>query len=286
MIKWLSRIFLLLWVTALFAGCKLAVIVVEGGEVSPSFLDSSSTLETCAEGAICIIDVPSTDFSEVFQAIPKPGWYFDSWHSGSMFFCGDSSGPFFASDVVCKVSLLEHRGNRVIEEVVASSETFYVMPIFKKLQPDLIEVDGRSVIVEGRKWLQPVDFKDYSYSQVSEVCPGGSCVGSLPGSTIELTGYTWASSDDVRLLYRVYRKIGKAVSRDFEYTGQDLKTLFLTAILSDSPYVEQSSTDNTRRYYTAVVASGEGVVESSQELRFFASNSYDIGAVWFWRPVD
>lgn len=46
------------------------------------------------------------------------------------------------------------------------------MPVFRETQTDMITVDGRTVIVDGKEWLQPVDFIYYSYPEVSAVCPG------------------------------------------------------------------------------------------------------------------
>ena len=80
-------------------------------------------------------------------SLAVPGWYFDSWNSGYRFFCRGSSDP------VCILSLQEHTENKAVGEIVASSETFYLMPVFKQLLPDFIAVEGRTVNVEGREWL-------------------------------------------------------------------------------------------------------------------------------------
>ncbi len=64
-----------------------------------------------------------------------------------------------------------------------------------------------SVIQDGKEWLQPVDFTgrpSYTYDEVNEVCPSGVCSGTLPGDSFDLTGYTWASLDDVNALFNSY----------------------------------------------------------------------------------
>jgi hypothetical protein len=67
---------LLLAITGFITGCKLAVIVVEGGEVQ------STGSGTCVASAICIVDVSDSYFSETFSAVPDPGWYFQKWNAG------------------------------------------------------------------------------------------------------------------------------------------------------------------------------------------------------------
>jgi hypothetical protein len=172
-----SGFILLLGITALMAGCKLAVIVVEGGEVQ------SDANGTCMAGLICIVEVTDANFSETFTAVPAEGWYFAKWNSGDRFFCGGSTDPR------CPLSSQGHEESKAVEDMVASSEVFYIMPVFKQFTD--------TVTVDGKEWLQPKDFINYSYNEVSAVCPAGACSGSLPGSTFDLTGYTWASIDDM-----------------------------------------------------------------------------------------
>ena len=256
---------LLIWIVTLVAGCKLAVIVVEGGEVI------SDRSGTCMAGSVCIIEVTDTDFRDVFEVVPNAGWYFDSWNSGGWFFCGGSSEP------VCILSLQEHKANTAVEEIVASSETFYIMPIFKRVEPDSIVVDGRSVIAADRMWLQPVDFVGYSYSQIDEVCPDGVCSGTLPGSTVDLTDYTWASSDDIRLLFQAYRKADRVLVRDFEYT-------WMRGFPSgDAPSVDALVND---QYVAVVFGDGE---DGSTEFRTFVNLSnyvIDGTGAWFWKAIE
>lgn len=91
-----------------------------------------------------------------------------------------------------------------------------------------------SVLIDGREWLQPVDFTGYTYDEINEVCPNGICSGTLPGSSIDLTGYTWASILDVSGLFNSYgldtpftepfqfragTDSSKAMSQDFAITG-------------------------------------------------------------------
>ena len=116
----LFNVVVILFVIALVAGCRVAVMVVEGGEVE------SVGSGTCAEGTICIVAVNDTNFSETFTAVPKTGWYFVRWNKGEDFLCGDSA------DRTCVISTVGTAGNAGIEAIIASDETFYLMPVFKK----------------------------------------------------------------------------------------------------------------------------------------------------------
>ncbi len=63
---------------------------------------------------------------------------------------------------------------------------------------------AQPVIIDGKEWLQPVDFVNLSWNDVALVCnPGtGLCDGEL--NNIDVTGYTWASVDDVIRLFNAY----------------------------------------------------------------------------------
>lgn len=57
------------------------------------------------------------------------------------------------------------------------------------------------VTVEGRDWLQPLDFVTLSWVDINSKCDAttGTCTGIL--GTTDVTGYTWASVDDVNTLF-------------------------------------------------------------------------------------
>jgi hypothetical protein len=86
-------------------------------------------------------------------------------------------------------------GNTVIEAVIASDQTFYIMPIFGPGP----ETDTDTVTVDGREWAQLDQFTDLSWSDINAACPAGVCSGVLNG--YNMTGWTWASVDDVDALF-------------------------------------------------------------------------------------
>lgn len=180
------KILLLLSIPVLLAGCKLAIIVIEGGEVQ------SVSSGTCVASAICIVDVTDPNFYEYFTATPDAGWYFQKWNSGDRFFCGDYT------DATCGLSFsfTGHEDSQFAEDMVTSSETFYLMPVFAEVN-DIIEVGGK-------EWLQPILFLDLAWNDIDDVCPHdtGVCSGLLNG--YDVTGWKWASVNDVNDLFNYY----------------------------------------------------------------------------------
>jgi hypothetical protein len=169
---------------SIIVGCKVAVIVVEGGEVQ------STGSGTCVAGTICIVDVTDPNFYESFTAIPDSDWYFHKWNSGDKMFCGGSTEPS------CTLSFQGYEDSKAVGDMVATSEMFYIMPIFKQFT-DIIAVDGK-------QWYQVDLFRNLSWSDIDAVCPhpDGVCSGLLNG--YDMTGWTWASVDDVYALFNGY----------------------------------------------------------------------------------
>ena len=182
MMKQALKFLLLINIAALLAGCRLAVIVAEGGEVQ------SSGSGTCVASSICIVDVDDQYFAESFTAVPDTDWYFKKWNSGDGFFCGGSTDP------TCTLSFQGHEESKGVADMVASSETFYLMPVFRPY-PDIITVDGK-------EWLQPYLFTNLTWNDINAVCPEGICAGNLNG--YDMTGWTWASADDLNALFNHY----------------------------------------------------------------------------------
>lgn len=129
-----QRLFRMLAVSAvvILAGCKVAVIVVEGGEVQ------SVSSGTCLSGSVCLHEVSDTNYVETFTAVPDTGWEFVEWNSGGDFFlgCADPASP------VCVVSNMGTAGNPLVEAVVASDKVFYLKPIFEPASDPILNYAG------------------------------------------------------------------------------------------------------------------------------------------------
>ena len=284
--KKLSNIILILLIAALSYACKLAVIVVEGGNVL------SEDSGTCVSGNICIVEVDDLDYREVFRAVPDDGWYFHKWNSGSRFFCGGEPNPECELEPRYQIPYLENDDVRAqVDELFASSEVFFLMPVFKQTPPVVIVAEDRPVIVNGKEWLQPIHFVSYSYDQISAACPDRVCTGRLPGSNIDLTGYFWANSEEVQSLFNLYQQQKTRILDDFIYTlaekDDELNqavNLNLRVILGD-----QSSSEGW--LYFAAVYDGQPFEPSEEEYSIGpspfisgSSTSSDFG-VWFWRML-
>lgn len=280
----------LICITALLASCKVAVIVPEGGEVG-----SFGLVPRCVANSVCISDVVDTNYESAFWATPDPGWYFHHWNSGDRFICGGSRYT------TCEISWNRFLKNEAIERAFASSEVFYVMPVFKNY-PLAVKVDDRprTIKVDGKEWqwLEAADFENYSYNQFNRACPAGICSGTLPGSTIDLTGYIWASSGDVRLLLEAYEIASIDIFEDFQPTFSYRERDggyggYLDVMLSDLPFVHRPRPDpeysNTYLYFAHAIIAGvyeDGrnyeITKELQELDLDA----EYNSAWFYRPSD
>lgn len=89
---------------------------------------------------------------------------------------------------------MEFDGNEGIEAIIASDQTFYLMPIFGP-EPDTVTVDDK-------EWAQVDLFTNLSWNDINAVCPAGVCSGILNG--YNMTGWTWASIDDITALFNHY----------------------------------------------------------------------------------
>jgi hypothetical protein len=283
MIKKSVLILLFVCITSIMAGCRLAVIATEGGDVG------SQGSGTCFEGMICITEVPNTNFWDNFEAVPNEGWYFHKWNSGDRFFCGDDTLP------MCELSFDPLEGNQSVRDLVASSELFYLMPVFKEY-PRSVLVEGipRVIVADGKKhlWLQPSDFVGYSYNEISRACPKGVCSGNLPTSTIDLTGYVWASRQDIGLLFQAHEASNRSILADFDATDLlyfDVKLPTIKAVLSDPPKVTPEYSEAWT--YQALVIGDENNQIATDEVRAVVPGddpdyaSSKTGA-WFWRAID
>lgn len=65
-----------------------------------------------------------------------------------------------------------------------------------------LQASDDSITIGNREWAQPDMFTNLSWYDVAEACPSGECAGTLNG--IDVTGWTWASVNDVVDLFNTY----------------------------------------------------------------------------------
>ncbi len=226
----LLKILTILAITALVAGCKLAVMVPSGGDVT-----SESGTRNCAGGSLCEFNITDSTFYEVFTAVARPGYVFSKWSAGGpAFFCGDSTNPN------CEITNEGTAGDANIQAIIATGKFFYVMPIFKFVGIDtdgdgikdhvdadddndgVLDADDHCpllgpnfddfgcpfthsiVMVNGRQWYQPTLFKGVGWNAINAVCPAGVCINGGVLNGHDMTGWTWASVEDMNSMFNFY----------------------------------------------------------------------------------
>lgn len=225
----LFKILVILAVTALATGCKVALMVPSGGNVT-----SASGTKNCTGGSLCEHNITGATFSETFTAVAKPGYVFSKWSAGSGFMCANSVSPS------CTISNVGLGGIAGVDGVIAGGSFFYAMPLFDFVGIDTDgdgvkdHLDGDddndgvndpldncplvgpnangfgcpwaqitdTVTANGREWAQVDLFTNLSWNEINAVCPAGVCAGMLKG--YDMTGWTWASLGDVVALFNSY----------------------------------------------------------------------------------
>jgi hypothetical protein len=180
-------------IIGLVTGCKIAVMVPEGGSVKSS-TGYCFNLYSQNAGFACINRVTDTNYSESFTAIPRDGWKFVQWSGGPHFLCPELTNP------TCTVTNVGLAGNAAAEAVIASDKTYYVMPIFVRTA-SAVPIPA-TVTVASRQWAQPILFIEVTRSEIAAACPDGACSGTLNG--YDMNGWTWASADDLNALFNHY----------------------------------------------------------------------------------
>ncbi|MFK7977021.1 MAG: hypothetical protein AB8C02_12845 [Halioglobus sp.] len=192
---------ILLAITLLaLGGCKLAVMLVEGGSVTSASSGDCSIVIPGA-GTACIHQISDTSYTETFTAVPDTGWAFVKWNSGGNFLCEESTNP------VCAVSNVALAGIPAFEAVVASDQAFYVMPIFEAIAGAIADTINAP---DGNEWAQIDLFDGLTYAEIAAVCAGGPCSGTLNG--FDMDGWTWASAQDVLDLFNSYEATGSVTA--------------------------------------------------------------------------
>lgn len=163
-------------------GCKLAVIVGEGGSVT-----SLSGNNDCSGPAYCIIDIDNPAFSETFTAVPEPGYEFVKWQDGWGFQCADELSP------VCSISV---PGGAIGEAVVASFETASIRPVFNNVG---IDTDGDGL----RNSIDPDDDNDgvLDDDDLDPLDPNVTTTcGSTPADVELIAAIDWANTGSQTLI--------------------------------------------------------------------------------------
>jgi len=106
------------------------------------------------------------------------------------------------------------------------------------------------ISVDGRDWLQPVDFEHTSWYDVAAVCDptSGVCSGSLNGESLD--GWYWASRSDVRHLFNYFLPPGVQMGPGDLYPngfiGSAALDILLAGFLTTSSSYDPGTGDSRR----------------------------------------
>lgn len=224
----LKKILVVLASVSLVSACKFAVVVPPGGNVQ-----SLSGTNNCLGPDYCEFDITDRDFSETFTAVPRAGFEFVKWQSGEGYFCANSIDP------VCTVAL---PGGDAGDAVVASIHTGSIRPVFTGQGVDtdgdgtINEIDTDddndglfddvddcpldgpnlnslgcptiplldTVFIVDRRWAQFYFFPSTTWHDVNAACPPptGNCFGKI--GDVDVSGWTWATGDEVNALLNAF----------------------------------------------------------------------------------
>lgn len=279
---------------ALLSGCKLAIIVAEGGEVQSNFSG------VCAAGSVCVQEITDTSFSETLTAVADPGWEFERWSTGGNFFCADLTDP------QCELSLAWGEGIAEVEAVVESGETFYVMPIFKCVGTCAGSPITDTIVVGDKEWAQPSLFTDVTGEQVAARCADGPCNPNTSLFGWSLFGWHWATVDDVNALFNSYLTVGTlgpgpdslefdndtdhvlhVFNAGFQPTLENSSKRFLSGWTSDNQFNDE---EETVEHYIGWIVDNQGTfggadVFATTRREAIGNSNREVG-LWLYRPVS
>jgi hypothetical protein len=142
---------LALLTVAVLAGCKVDVIVPEGGLVK-----TESESFYCAENEKCSFDIVDAYFDETFVAVPKIGYEFLGWKQNYKGLCGGETDP-------CFLQTLGFDNHELGTKILYSDFQVYLEPVFNKVkgkEPVIVDasgtVIGKYLAREGDIWVAEV----------------------------------------------------------------------------------------------------------------------------------
>ena len=135
----------------LMPGCKLKIIVADGGSVV-----SESGSYRCGPQQECVIDLYDILFNEEFAAVPDPGYLFLGWHDGARWLCAETTAP-------CRVTTSWAELHPAFMTLLASDQELYLEPHFVRGTP----VEEALAVVEDsqlrtclRDWIRGASYAE------------------------------------------------------------------------------------------------------------------------------
>jgi hypothetical protein len=150
------RFLVVLAITCLASGFKLAVVVDEGGAVK-----SKSDSRNCHVGSTCVFEVNDANFIETFTATPLPGYTFTKWDAGRQWICRGQTGP------TCTVSASGTKDRAFITKHAASDLTVKLKPKFTKVNVPVIRTPALRYLVKDSTGAVLGNVTEFNYESVT-----------------------------------------------------------------------------------------------------------------------
>lgn len=149
------------------------------------------------------------EYHTTYYAEPRDNWKFDYWE----IYCEeaiDNSCSFSASKAAVQkfwfktVPPLHAVFSPLDTDIDGLLDDVDPCPLNPNSSPCAVITTADTIAVAGKKWAQPDLFTGVSWNTLNGVCPGGVCGNSATLNGKDLSGWTWASVDDLNDLFNVY----------------------------------------------------------------------------------
>lgn len=258
----------------LLIACSHPLEIVGQGDIASASGERDCTLQDFQSGAtVCSENRVATDYAETYTAVAHAGWKFYGWQN----YCSDTGAAPCSFDF--QATAVGHFWGITVPPLVAVFVEDNVIP------------PSEHVIVNGRTWAQVDLFSGVTWNEVNAVCPGGDCDGLL--NAYDLTGWRWASVDDINALFNSYigtwplgpgpdsysefnTSWGSAVFNDgFRPTSQNSTESLIWAHMADSESTTNAYITNFEHRDTSTWV---------QTNRTQANNAVSHAGAWFYQP--
>ncbi len=207
-------VFLILLLGVLTTGCKVLLVVPDGGVVT---LGSGVT---CAAGSECEIDVSDVSFDETFTATANEGYVFTQWRKRERGFFGGSS------DTTVRLFTSTFADNDVLLGLLSSDEVFFLEPVFE-LEGELVQVSGvaRFEAPPAKALCRGLDFEAVETrpirgATVQLVSEDGQRV--LASGTTDISGaYSLATEPNTNVFVRVRAELKHTGTSSWDVSVRD-----------------------------------------------------------------
>jgi hypothetical protein len=187
-------------------------------------------------------------YQETYYAEPRAGWLFDRWVNYCVNAPGNACGFDISAATVQRfwgqtvpplqaVFTLDPSGDEDGDGLLNGVDPCPLNPN----NPCTLITD--TVSVDGKTWAQPRRFKGLSWSIINSVCTGGGCGNTATLNGFDMSGWVWASVDEMNELFNHY--IGSAQLGPGPDSYGDAGATFSLAFYADGWVATQHVPENS-----------------------------------------